>query len=202
MANFDEIAEYGLGQLLTKRLTTPGGAVAPTVAPELFPCLTLENDRPEWGFLKGEKLGGAAIDVNPVAAQFSIVQLFLPATSRDIVVVKQIRNRGTVAFNIAQGVGIGGGLGAFTANLGTGSRDFRWLNPLSDSLIIERTNNVAQPTVHRVLCQLVTVAGMTYDSPIVIAPGTALMLYTTALNVAMVADVSWTSRTAQVGELV
>lgn len=56
MSTLNGIGDTTLGDILSKRLVTPGGAVAPGVAPELFPNITLENDRPEWLFLSGQGL--------------------------------------------------------------------------------------------------------------------------------------------------
>lgn len=60
MSEFNEVLEGSLNQILIRRLAMQGQSAAPAVAPELFPVLTLENDRPEWGLLKGEQLCGSA----------------------------------------------------------------------------------------------------------------------------------------------
>jgi hypothetical protein len=58
---FNGINEGGLNNILSQRLGVKGSSAAPAVAPEVFPCLTLENDRPEWSWLKGESLRGIQI---------------------------------------------------------------------------------------------------------------------------------------------
>lgn len=56
MTFLNAVGDTSFGDILSKRLLMPGGAVAPSVAPELFPCVVLENDRPEWLYLAGQGL--------------------------------------------------------------------------------------------------------------------------------------------------
>lgn len=51
---YNEIQRAGLNGALHKTLSMKEGAPAPILATEISPGLTLESDRPEWGFLKGE----------------------------------------------------------------------------------------------------------------------------------------------------
>jgi hypothetical protein len=196
---FNEINEGGLNQILTRRLGMQGGASAPGVAPEVFPVLTLENDRPEWGYLKGERTCGKYDAVNAVAGQFSIAQLYLPSTSNEVAVITNIQRHTGADFSIARLVGIGGGLGGFAART-TATRDFRW-NGERTSLILERTNNVALPTRFPDLFGF-TAVQTSFTEPIVITPGTGLGLFGIAVNTTIVFSVQWRERPANPGELV
>lgn len=198
MPHYDEIGEFSLDQVLARRLTTPGGAVAPTVAPELFGTVALENDRPEWGYLKGERRMQRVITVAAVAAQFSAAQLYIPSTSRTIAIVTSIRSCTVNTFNVARLVGISGGLGGW-AGYATTSCDFRW-GAQGSAVLCETTNNVAQPSNNGAITQL-TAAGQVEENPIVIAPNTALGIYAATVNQLITLAVSWYERPAQPGEL-
>lgn len=90
MAIWNEILEGGLNQALAKRLGMQTASPSPSVSPEIMAGLTLENDRPEWGYLKGEVLGSARAAQVAVAAQFSFGALSNPTGSNLIVVIEKI----------------------------------------------------------------------------------------------------------------
>jgi len=198
--HYDQIGEYGLGQLLAKRLTTPGGAVAPTVAPELFPVLALENDRPEWSYLKGEQLRARAVDVAAVAGQYSMLQLYIPSNSPTIGVIEEISARAAVSLNVVHLVGIGGGTVGWSA-ITSGTRDTRTPNTQGDSMILETRQNAALPSFHAVLAQINTASQGSYRHPIIVSPGQAVCIYAIAQNVAVSLNLTFRSRPAQPGEL-
>jgi len=199
MAHFDEIGEYALDQVLTRRLTTPGGSVAPTVAPELFGTLVLENDRPEWGYLKGERYCARSFFKAAVAAQYNMFQFYLPTTAKELVVIELIQNRTAQSDQVARMVGIGGGLGGWAA-VATATRDTRY-NGDRTSLIVESNNNVALPTRFQTMWQFSSTA-TPMDAPIIIAPGGCLCISSNGLNTDLSVNVAWRERGAQPGELV
>ena len=196
MAHFDEIGEYGLSQVLAKRLTTPGGSVAPTVAPELFPALTLENDRPEWSFLKGENLCSRYCTVAALAGNYSMVQLYLPTTARTVAVITAV-DANSAGIQVGRLVGISGGLGGWAART-TANRDTRNTGSGS-SCILETNQNVALPNNFGTL--FYQAAARTWTQPIVLAPGGAIGFWIAALNTAIDFNLAWYERTAQPGEL-
>jgi len=196
---FNQVNEGGLNQILTRRLGMQGGASAPGVAPELFPVISLENDRPEWGYLKGERICGRNVTVAAVAGSFSFMQLYLPSTSTEIAVVTSIANTGSSSIGIARGVGIGGGVGGWIAQT-VGTRDFRW-NGERTSCLLERNSGAALPSLFPAF-GLLTTTKLLYQEPIVITPGTSLILFGNALNTAIVAELAWRERPANPGELV
>jgi hypothetical protein len=177
-----------------------GGAAAPAVAPEVFPVLTLENDRPEWGWLKDEALRSRAVDVGGAAGVNSMVQIYLPSTAQSLCVVEEIHARSTASVNVVHLVGIGGGTVGWSA-ITNGTRDFRSFSPQSDAALLE-TRQGALPTFHAVLAQLATSAQPSFRNPIVISPGQALCMYALAVNTALSINLSWRTRPALPGELV
>lgn len=198
MANFDSIGEFGLGQVLSRRLTTPGGAVAPTVAPELFPVLTLENDRPEWGQLKGEIICSKYDSAAAVAAQYGQFQLYLPSNVSTIAVVTSIKSHNANFLSVARGVGIGGGVAGWAGRT-TANRDFR-MSGQNTAVILERRSDAVLPSVFPGITML-GAAGDTYDEPIVITPGTSLIVYAQTVNQEVRITFNWRERAAQPGEI-
>lgn len=194
---YNGVNEGGLNALLARRLQVQSGAPAPACAPEIFPNLTLENDRPEWSYLKGEVLCQRHVAANAVAGQYSAIQLYLPATANALVVVTSIVHRalGTLTFGRAQGIGAGlGGWGAYN----TATRDFRWPANRTQG-IMEITANVAIPSLNFALGILP--GGESLLEPIVIVPNTSLCLYTQAVATGLSLDIAWYERPALPGEL-
>ncbi len=195
---FNEINEGGLNRILSQRLGMQGAAAAPGVAPELFPTLTLENDRPEWGYLKGELLASAYVFRGAVAGQTSMAQLYLPATSNSILVVEKMMFHGTQDMRWARGVGISAGLAGWAAQ-NTATRDFRWPAQRTQG-IIEINANAVAPSVNHTLG--ISTIAQVIDVAIVITPGTSLVLFTGAVNNSVNATLMWRERVALPGELV
>jgi len=196
---YNGVGESGLSQLLTKRLTTPGGSDAPAVAPELFPVLALENDRPEWGYLKGEGHYAVYIAVGAVAAEYGMAQLYLPTTARTIAVVTEISSPDALAKNVGMATGISGGIAGWAAGT-TLNMDSRRRGQ-GGAVLYENNTDVAQPAVHGRAAQL-TVAGQSVRGPFILAPGGCLMIYSVTVNQSMLANVRWYERPAEPGELV
>lgn len=100
--SFGQPGDGSLSQTVEKRLLMPGGAATPGVAPELFPCIVLENDRPEYVFLGGGGLyaragsvaaGGAGTRssaqlVNPSRSTLLVVRRILATVASGNVVVR------------------------------------------------------------------------------------------------------------------
>lgn len=64
------------------------GGILSSVSPELAAAIVLENDRPEWCFLKNEKCCSGFCDVAAAAAQRGLVRLRNPAASGCLAVVE------------------------------------------------------------------------------------------------------------------
>ena len=196
---FNEILEGGLNQLITGRLGMKGGAAAPAVAPELFPTLNLENDRPEWGYLKGELLAAKQVFVAAVAAQFGAAQIYIPSGNNLIAVIENISPLVASTANISRIVGIGGGVAGWAAAT-VATRDFRWPGERT-GVVVETRTGVANPSTFPQLAQMSSASGQ-FNQPIVIAPGTGVVVACTVVNQVLSFNLSWRERPALPGELV
>jgi len=202
MASFDEIGETGFDQLLTRRLTTPGGSVAPSVAPEIFPGITLENDRPEWGYNKGEFRYTKSVNPGAPAANQAII-LRNPAGSRIIAVVNRIiasSSAGTLGLylvplgNMGAGVAQGGGLpsdGRYTL--------------ISGGVYVRQSTcgffalDAAAPAFARAFLSASTLLDLSI--PFIVTPGTDLAIVCNTAVATQNTSWSFTERQAQPGEL-
>ncbi len=199
---FNEINEGGLNRILSQRLGMQGSAAAPACAPELFPTLNLENDRPEWGWLKGEMLAANRVTRAAVAGQFSMAQLYLPSNANAICVVTMVNNWTPNALGLSRGVGISAGLGGWVAaSVASNPRDFRWPGGRTQA-IIEVNANVAAPTTFGRFARIFGNAGIVdYQQPVVIVPGTSLIFQSDGVNEPLDFNVAWYERPAVPGEL-
>lgn len=81
------------GELLRRYLAIPGALQnqGREVTPDLAAAFVLENDRPEWAYLKGERLciGGADLAAGG-AGTFAQVQLFAPDNTNTLCVVERV----------------------------------------------------------------------------------------------------------------
>lgn len=98
--------------------------VADELAPEVSPVLTLESERPEWAFLKGEKLVSWATTLSPAAGQTATFRLRNPTNSGVVGIIYEIILSSQLLFNAAITKGVA------TTDLATTSgvvpRDTRW----------------------------------------------------------------------------
>lgn len=202
------VGESGLNQILAKRLTTPGAAVAPGVAPELFPNLVLENDRPEWKYLAGEKLASmAGFAIAAVAASISTIRLRNPLGSNVLAIFEEIEVQPASATDVViSRITESGALGT---EGGTASRDTRFAD---DALVtghcrIQVTGGaIMVPGLNAVpLRRWFSVASgerVISRLPYVLSPGNAIDITTVTENITLLASAAWRERAAQPGELV
>jgi len=202
VAHFDQIGEYGLDQVLAKRLTTPGGAVAPTVAPELFAGITLENDRPEWGWLKSEiPYGMVRTPTAPAATTF--LTLTNPAGSGVIAVVRRIRataSSGIVQMTLCPN----NALGTTTSGSPGIPRDGR-ATAFSGGIFTRRSVCLTETADAAAFtaAALSRSSGVTleYQEPLIVSPGTQVIINSTTATATLAAEIAWTERRANPGEL-
>lgn len=77
----NEIQQGSYNALLHKLLSMKEPEPAPTLAPEMLSALVLEMDRPEWSFLKGERIGIGGAFLAGDAVNRPRVYLFNPVGS-------------------------------------------------------------------------------------------------------------------------
>jgi len=195
---FNQFEDKGqLAQVIQRRLNMTGSAPAPSVAPELFPVLNYENDRPEWGFCKNERLCSCIVELGANVGEFRSFQLYLPTTATSIAVVTSIISHDTNVKFVGRSF-IAGGIAPWTA-VPTGARDFRYA-PVGSVVLAERASTAAQPTFSVRLGRLQAV-GETLREPIILGPGGTLMITGATANQTLFASVHWYERAAMPGEL-
>jgi len=128
--------------LLRRYLGMKGvSAVSSELSPEIAPAFVLESERPEWEFLKNERLMAGVFSVPGVAAQNAVYRLRNPAGSGVVAVFSQF----TMGWTNSAAVGLverdddNGNLGTI---LPTVSRDTRLPVLNASSLIASTGNNV------------------------------------------------------------
>jgi hypothetical protein len=196
---FNGINEGGLNNILSQRLGVKGSSAAPAVAPEVFPCLTLENDRPEWSWLKGESLRGIQRFTAAVAGQNNALQLYIPTNVNAVAVVTRIQIHNAVQHLITRAPINGTVTGWTTVN--SIPRDFR--NPTTGEAVRCEAVSTASAFVGATIANSSSNV-VPFNQPIVLAPklGVALIIRTAVVNTALDVDVQWYERSALPGELV
>jgi len=128
--------------LLRRYLGMKGvSAVSSELSPEIAPTFVLESERPEWEFLKNEKLMAGVFTVASVALENSVYRLRNPAGSGVVAVVTQF----TMGWTDSTAVGIverDDDNGNLATVLPTVSRDTRLPVLNASSLIGSTGNNV------------------------------------------------------------
>lgn len=81
MSLYNEIQVGRFNGILHKLLGMKEGAPAAQLSGDIVPGLILENDRPEWKFLSGERLCHGGMQAADIAAALAKVGLFNPAGS-------------------------------------------------------------------------------------------------------------------------
>lgn len=89
MAGFNEIQVGRFNGVLHKLLDMKEGAPAPSLSSDVIPTLCLENDRPEYKFLGGERLAAGVSDLVATAGQQAYARLRNPANSGVLCILEQ-----------------------------------------------------------------------------------------------------------------
>lgn len=196
MAVFNEIDEGGLNAILTTRLGMPGGAPAPSLAPEIMPQLVLENDRPEWGWAKGEMRCAGFFEVAPSAGNFSFVQFYNPPSSNSIITIDYIENivpADCVVQRSASSVLTAGS----TVYGGVCDLRFRFRTMQLQTTTATAAVAPANQGVFSFLNQTLH----PFMGAIVLKPDSLLIIRTDLANTNVAVNVRWYERVAQQGEL-
>lgn len=180
-------------QLLMRRLNMTGDAPAPALMPEVGPVLTLENDRPEWGALRGESRWGRRQNCPASLGNFSLLSIFNPPGSGLICTIEQYQADAAVIVACGNASSIvslgtivtsGGGIKRDTRQTGFGLTWYSSTNPISP---LSPTWQLAANTINQ--------------APFIIAPGGVFLMHPTATNTGMNACILWRQRPALPGEL-
>jgi len=187
--------EVGRFSELFKRFLSIAGVetVLPELSPEMSTVFVVESERPEWEFLKAQRLIGATTSIGGLAGQMAISQFRNPAGSAVIMVVEKIWMTATTAksyFNI--------NIVATVADLAVvnprpTTRDSRW--PIQPSAIISSQTNVAA-TGQTIVSGGLDPVDRLVEIPCVavITPGFALALITTTLASSHIGTAHWLER--------
>jgi hypothetical protein len=196
MATFNEIDEGGLNAILVRRLGMKTGTPAPTIAPEIMPMLALENDRPEWGFPKGEMACSGVFTTGIVAGQYAIVNIVNPLTSGVLAVIDHISNLTGEDFNVCR---ISFGTQVMTATVYAGVCDLRFrFRTMGVQTAVDNRATVANQGLFDTLVGTQHV----FSGSIVLPPSSCVQLQSVNVGVAISANVRWYERPVQGGELV
>jgi len=201
MSLFNQLGEYGLNQVIARRLTTPGPAPSPTVEPAIFPALVLENDRPEWSWLKGERLCSAAGSQGAVAGQYAQAVINNPVGSNMIATIDYVYLLpGATQF----GLYITPPAYALAPQVAS-VRDGRWsgtpLVPRAPTCTFAYSSSIGVP-LEPIIFRCGPTLPVEYTQPIIIPPGFTFLIHALAVNIALTAfSIAWRERTAQPGEV-
>ena len=191
---FNQFEDKGqLAQVIMRRLNMTGASPAPAIAPELFPVFTYENDRPEWGYLKGEyRFGRTETVAAPPAGEHAAFVVQNGGNSGAIVVVKDICVTALATARIVQQQ-------TFLASSPTTGvrRDSRQPSNSRTGFIPGRIAG-ASVTAGAVLIP----ANTRTEVEFIIHPGWELAVIAFNAAASMSASINWTERAAMIGELV
>lgn len=165
------------------------------LAPEISATFTLEAERPEWAFLKGERLLGMGQTVPALAANFGTVRYRNPAGS-GVVAIFHSLNAGP-GFNPAPAamvITITHGLQAADQATvqGYGIRDFRQ-TPIAGAIIQSQGYAAAGGNaIGAAICAAQTTwQFITEQNPVVLVPGAALNVSSGFANLDLVVGAQW-----------
>jgi len=186
-----EVGRYA--DLLRKLLSMKGVVdVAPELSPEVSPVFIMEADRPEWQFLKNEKLMSAVFAVTGVVAQNSAVRLRNPAGSGVVATIEHIILSGNMALelfyerNTIQA--------ALATVLPTVARDTRFPQLNASSLLSSQGNNIASSGEAWWSARAPAEAAVVTDIAMVVTPGHQIQLNTVTSNVSIRGTITWRER--------
>lgn len=199
---FQAIGESSFDQVLTKRLVGPGGALAPSVAPELFPVITLESDRPEWHYLFGGRLCAAWFDNTAVAGETANIRLRNPVNSGCLAVIELLDFLVSPASSVRIVRSIDNN-DFVTAAVPTSQRDFRYvedgLSPASTAQVVCSFGSILaggylNPRVVYNLPSLGAGARTELRVPFILPPGSVFNLQTVAVAARLAGSITWRER--------
>jgi hypothetical protein len=198
VSTFNAIGDPRLDQVLAKTLATPGGSSSPGIAPEIFPCITVESDRPEWGYLSGDLRFArhAAIAAGGAGTRSSVQLINSDPTGSTLIVVESVELIVAAVNAEIRSYHLPTGVLPFGTVLRGRCRDTRARTPTGglreSNGVVVTDNTLAQVLLnilHAVPTQLST------QQPWVLGPGGVLYLCPSSDNVAITAaNIYWRER--------
>jgi len=200
----NEIQIGRLNALLHKLLDMKEGAPAPVLGTDLFATLVLESDRPEWAFLKGERLCVGMAAVSAVAGNKPAAILNNPDDSGTLIVLERMFfYSGTAGVHRLYPMVDQSG---WTLSTLTGMRDSRGYPAaqvwgLSRPTGVVRYTNTSLPgSVPVATWYLAANAIGTLEDPFVITPGNGVSIFQIADNVTENVTFVWRERALEQSE--
>lgn len=171
--------------------------VTPELSPEISATFTLESDRLDWKYLKGEKILGFGNSRTSIAAAGPTFRIRNPAASGTIVTIDWFEMNVTTAADVARITLIEVGADLLGGVLAPISRDTRNAISASNSaIIVSFATNVA-PAGSQLWTQNLPVSGMPTHIPlqVVLTPGFAVDFGTvTATALTLFGAAQWSER--------
>lgn len=160
------------------------------------PGIVLEDDRPEWSYVKREARWARFFQSPAVAAQFGVVIIQNPLKTNVLATISTVLLIAPAGFSL-RGI-VSTTLSVPTTPLVAIPMDSR-LKPASSSLVVFITSNAggAGGTVGPVIAA----PAVPFTEAITLAPGSQLQLFGTIVNTAFDVDVIWRERPAVAEEL-
>lgn len=197
---FNEMTDGSdLNQVLTRRFGIQG-APSPNMASEFFPNIVLEAERPEWGFLSGERhysINGA--DAAGGVGVYSHLHLFNPSGSGIIAVIEKVIMRALTTQDVLI---------------------YGWCNTNANDGASYARSLDSREVTRRSACQMGTFTGVAsvnrilgeWSPPladdslpmcqgIVLGPGSEFIVRPTTDNIGLQGMIQWRERAATQGEL-
>lgn len=208
MAIFNEILEGQLNQILASRLGMKVGSPAPALNPEIWPGLVLENDRPEWHFLGGERQFGSSFLEVGTAGQLTVGGISNPPGSGVLAVIERVSFSVNAASRVEMALAFALPTGAVNTRAAI-VRDGRQRSSgalFGGAVCIVRTGAQAVGTLAgggmHVFENAAGAMGQTFDTAVILPPGVALVWETDANAIQTRYSFQWRERRALTDELV
>jgi len=161
----------------------------------MSPAIVLESDRPEWGWLKSENRFAARLFIAAAVGNFSTMVLENPFRSRVLIVLEAI-----LSTSVAQEVFIRAEEpAALPASVMGVPLDFRSRVAANS---IGKVNAVATAALlgTEICAVMIGQTVPKFDIPIIVSPGSRLILCSTLTNVALNASFVWRERVMETTE--
>jgi len=197
MSTLNAVGDFRLDQVVAKTLMTPGGSSSPGVAPEIFPCIVLENDRPEYHYLYGAMLYGRGTSVAAGGAGTRSSVTLVNQSQETLAVIERVQlTVASGAATIRLSTGFTGFLPFGTVLRGvardTRSRATSGTVPQNSQLAFVTDNTLGAGGSSTLWFSALT---LDLREPFVLGPGGALVLQPSADNVAIdFVSVLWRER--------